>query len=1180
MREKFYSFILVFLFSLGFAQNSFILVDGAQPSDQRYCPGNSFGIGLSNSSASSGSYDIVKGTELLPAGNVDFKFDNVNPDIFSEPVDLGFSFSFFGKNYDKVVIGRNGRVVFSNNAELAQLHNTAVYKDRTFSGWPPPKPTSTLPSKDYNKVYLNDASKELDLAQIFFGYTDIIFNNSYANRTVYKYTKNYSSGGKSGFLISIQQMIRTDGSGGISPNDYDGFVWILTTGEIIVRVDRKPTSFGTGNLNNYKAILGIQNEDGTKAEVPFHSTSSQNYNNGNWASENVSWLFMPKPKTIDKTEWFLDGIPQAFSAPFTFTPSGNQVLKAVITYTDGSTQESSVNFTAKTPPAKPSFTKTEKNGCAQTYELNIENYNPSLTYEWFKDGVSAGHSHPFIATVSGNYTLKASNGCQTVASDSQNINITSTIPGIGFNNGQIFELCDLSASKNINLLNLVNYSEGSAYTVRFSDNNGIAADATNGYNYTALSATNATITMTVSTAAGICQQSTFQLKYLSVPASDDKSVKLCAGESSYSIEKFKTDFPVYSGYDVQFSTDGINFSSNPVNPSLNSSVFVKFSKSGFGCSSTLKLNFDFYPEVAANNPVIPAAELQQCASSQSFDLNYLASKYINSGNVNFKFYRSLADAQNDTNPVSSPFRSGMGETQIFVMVEDKITGCKALNIPSFTLTVYKKPALNAIQTTIKQCPGNTVFSLPVAISDYVTLSPAVAAKITYFASDGVTELSASEFAQYDAAQYGLTPSAVISYNSTCGQTVHFNLGYDALPSLTSNQIPVCSETSISKADFIKKIIDNKNYKVTNADGSALAENITWPSLPATISVILEDNVTHCKSGVLEVKINQLAPTVLKLNTVDFHPCDADSNRFDGFFSFDLNSKKSEILADPNAKFEYFDAAGNPISSLYPNKISGGETVTAKVTSEGFCPSFATINLKVKSPSKSSTLEPKYFLCEGSLKINAGSENTIFVWSDGQTGQIATFSKAGKYSVTLTNSEGCSYTHNFEISDENQPKITNIIQTSDKIEVTAEGGEKPYEFFFNGVSNGNNPVLLNPTAKEYSIIVKSAKGCYREGKSVYFITVNNVITPNGDGRNDTWSIDNLNHAQMENVEVIIADRYGKTVFQTRDKAKIIWDGTYNGRPLPTASYWYVVKWYDTETKKNEIRQGWILLKNRD
>ena len=212
-----------------------------------------------------------------------------------------------------------------------------------------------------------------------------------------------------------------------------------------------------------------------------------------------------------------------------------------------------------------------------------------------------------------------------------------------------------------------------------------------------------------------------------------------------------------------------------------------------------------------------------------------------------------------------------------------------------------------------------------------------------------------------------------------------------------------------------------------------------------------------------------------------------------------------------------------------------------------------------------------------MTIDAGAENTAWKWNTGETTQLVDFTEAGNYSVILTNADGCTYTHDFIISDENQPKIQVINQTNNSIEVIAEGGAKPYTYYFNGLPQSSN-TLLNPSNSSYDIQVQSATGCFGPPKTVYFIKINNAFTPNGDGKNDVWKIDNLD--KMEQVSIVIVDRNGTKVFESTNPSKSDWDGKQNGRALPTSTYWYVISWYDAVTQKTEQRQGWILLKNRN
>ena len=73
---------------------------------------------------------------------------------------------------------------------------------------------------------------------------------------------------------------------------------------------------------------------------------------------------------------------------------------------------------------------------------------------------------------------------------------------------------------------------------------------------------------------------------------------------------------------------------------------------------------------------------------------------------------------------------------------------------------------------------------------------------------------------------------------------------------------------------------------------------------------------------------------------------------------------------------------------------------------------------------------------------------------------------------------------------------------------------------------------------------------------------NYFTPDGDGMNDVWSP--TNREFFPNIEIKIYDRYGRVVAildQVRN-----WDGTYDGKEVPTGDYWYVVNANDNEKQQ--------------
>jgi gliding motility-associated-like protein len=107
-------------------------------------------------------------------------------------------------------------------------------------------------------------------------------------------------------------------------------------------------------------------------------------------------------------------------------------------------------------------------------------------------------------------------------------------------------------------------------------------------------------------------------------------------------------------------------------------------------------------------------------------------------------------------------------------------------------------------------------------------------------------------------------------------------------------------------------------------------------------------------------------------------------------------------------------------------------------------------------------------------------------------------------------------------------------------------------------------LPTPQAKPtdditYTVVVTSQDGCSARDdiflKVVKDFIVPNVFSPNKDGINDFWKIDNLELYPSHRIEVF--NRYGQMLFETTDYSKP-WDGTYKGKELPVGTYYYIIE----------------------
>jgi gliding motility-associated-like protein len=121
-------------------------------------------------------------------------------------------------------------------------------------------------------------------------------------------------------------------------------------------------------------------------------------------------------------------------------------------------------------------------------------------------------------------------------------------------------------------------------------------------------------------------------------------------------------------------------------------------------------------------------------------------------------------------------------------------------------------------------------------------------------------------------------------------------------------------------------------------------------------------------------------------------------------------------------------------------------------------------------------------------------------------------------------------------------------------------------------------ILNPNANPqvtttYRLNVTNSQGCIASDDMTitvvpYCIKPMEAFTPNGDGINERWLITNGNCLTSARAQVF--NRYGAKVFEANDY-KNNWDGTYEGKPLPDGTYYYVIS-YKLINGKTEYLKG--------
>ncbi|MDX1461784.1 MAG: T9SS type B sorting domain-containing protein, partial [Marinirhabdus sp.] len=107
--------------------------------------------------------------------------------------------------------------------------------------------------------------------------------------------------------------------------------------------------------------------------------------------------------------------------------------------------------------------------------------------------------------------------------------------------------------------------------------------------------------------------------------------------------------------------------------------------------------------------------------------------------------------------------------------------------------------------------------------------------------------------------------------------------------------------------------------------------------------------------------------------------------------------------------------------------------------------------------------------------------------------------------------------------------------------------------FNGVSAGS-----------HTVTIRDANGCGSVTVEIGIVDYPRFMTPNLDGYNDTWNIIGIADADPS-AKIYIFDRTGKLLKQISPTGEG-WDGTYNGNPLPSSDYWFLVEYIEDDVQK--------------
>jgi len=432
---------------------------------------------------------------------------------------------------------------------------------------------------------------------------------------------------------------------------------------------------------------------------------------------------------------------------------------------------------------------------------------------------------------------------------------------------------------------------------------------------------------------------------------------------------------------------------------------------------------------------------------------------------------------------------------------------------------------------------------------------------------------------YDVTSAGIYKVEVGLGSSTCTSSGEVTIEYSPLPNLIDTKIVQCDEDKNGKTLFnlskVSNIIKNNDLSLgdltfyenrVDAENQNVSKAITnsnnYESIAKTIYASVSNAFSCSNVANVELKISS---TTLA-NHIDIESCDLDGV-IDGYYDFDLSSVTPKVLSGlPSGLIvEYYETLSdallqnNPLQNSYRNTIRYKTILYAKILNGSDCYGIIPIKIYVNSLTPDNFKDEVAILCPGhSVTLEVAQTFSSYSWSNDDKDYSTKINSPGDYTITVTDENTCEATKKFTIIPSEIAKITavdiddfNENGNSILIHYTGQG---LYEFSIDGVNYQDSPSFENISAGEYTVWVRDKNGCGKTSKKIYVLNYPKFFTPNSDGYNDVWNIENL--SIYPNAKVSIFDRYGKLIYQFKGNKKG-WDGKYNSFDLPSTDYWFVI-----------------------
>ena len=604
-----------------------------------------------------------------------------------------------------------------------------------------------------------------------------------------------------------------------------------------------------------------------------------------------------------------------------------------------------------------------------------------------------------------------------------------------------------------------------------------------------------------------------------------------------------------------------------------------------------------------NIPVLTSIDLFLCDDSDGivdgftiFDLS-INSPIIKGiqPNVVVTYHESQNDATLGINAISNPsnYPNVQNTQTIYVRLTNTITNCfsntsfEIKTNDSFTLTTTE---FSTCDTTAdgNDANGKVIFNLA-DISDTIFANQDISNFVVkYYRSTNDATINQNQILQtfYNTVPNQQSIFVKINFTATCSITIEVLLKVKSLPIAVNQTLQQCkslASTTNTALFFLNEatpLFQNNNvsysvqYYLNTTDlqnNIALPTNYQSITNPQNITVKIIDSATNCsKNYVLTLQTNTNPARII--NPIE--TCET-ATVINGITNFDLTTANLNLTTGET--FDFYTTENDALNKInkilnttnYANTTAFNSVIYVRIDRGINCSSISELKLIInKKPKIDFELETDLFVCLNKpIILKAGtlggfSSDYQYLWKKDNVAINLTTSQiqitvAGNYSVEITDNKTCTISKKFIVNSSDLAIIQNITSNdfngnSNTILINYSGNGD-YEFSLNGINFQDSNYFTDVPPGEYNLVINDKKGCGVTEAEFFVLSYPTFFTPNDDGYNDVWKIQNI--ATRPNSRIELYNRFGKLLgnFDTDTG----WNGKFNQQQLPADDYWFVL-----------------------